>query len=526
MNNEVVFLLQIAILIVREHAYSYKSGDSRDKLLELIKQMNSKRAKNIIGGEDGMVVRLRGYLQDQLLSDKSVVSNYESIKLIVHGILDKEHITFYQVYVDEIGNIDKPEEELAASIESFRSHIFSYQNELELKQMVNKFYSTLSNINNANDREKAISELAIGINSLKSKSDSNQTLEDLHSIAFDDDRLDDKSQQKTFDIIQKNIEFKRSDKMVLKTGLQLVNGFLNGGLIRGLTYVIAGYANRYKSTMMLTMAVDIALYNEPKQFYEDKKPAIILFSVEDSIDDIYIKIYTYLYAIENKTPPDVRNTSIQDMKVYSFEKIQKRGFKLIIYRNKPANTTVSLIKDVIRKEEKNGYEIFAFFLDYLSEISSSDMEQSGMAGYTLLSMIKSLRNELLDKNIAFITAHQLKSTVMEVVEKGGVDSELYMLKQVANKGHYLSISHALDRMPDKMFYLHATKFMDGRQEYLTLHDGRDRQNIPDGSKTIFGFYPFEKGIPILPDIEDTIPNYLTKLSRTADSDDLDDELDI
>lgn len=198
------------------------------------------------------------------------------------------------------------------------------------------------------------------------------------------------------------------------TGLKKLNQFLAPAYFSKKLYLYLAFPGKGKSQILLYSALAIRKYNNIKPKDPDKRPAILLLNLENSIAETVERMY-------NMT------TDSDDIRNYSAKQIKKRLKKiggltltdecpvdLIIQEYKNRELSTDDIYGIIDDLADQGIEVVTLIVDYIKRLRPAERAM------TEKEELKNISNELKEiakfYDIPCITAQQLNRTGMSVVD--------------------------------------------------------------------------------------------------------------
>lgn len=303
---------------------------------------------------------------------------------------------------------------------------------------------------------------------------------------------------------------------ILKTGYQGINrGLGKGGLFRGDTIVVGALQHKYKSGMMNDFVCDIAYYNKPYMFDPDKKPVIIKISLENHIADDLTRMYKRIIAVkEHRIPTDeeMLNTTPEQAANVINEHMGKNGYKFVHVRINPSDVGYLDIQKFVTEIMNEGYEVHLLVIDYLIKLSTKGIPPR-RDGTDYQEMYSQMRNYCSERNITFITPHQL-STEATYLIRDDIGSDF--VKHVAGNSYYAKCKQ-VDREVDIEMVQHLVTRKEAGElaTYYTWCIGKNRRvhDTPESHKS-FAMKFTELGL--MPDVE-TEPKFmdLSKLKQVS-----------
>jgi len=289
------------------------------------------------------------------------------------------------------------------------------------------------------------------------------------------------------------------NKHILKTGFKCLNEMTQGGLRRGELVTIAALPHNYKSGLTKTLFLQLARLNEPVLDDPKKKPLLLFLSLEEELRVVAMFMYSYLKFLKEGVAVDPLKDKVdkEDMLRYLKEILPNElKYEIKIIRMDPTKVTFNKIKNQVNKLEKEGYEIHALFIDYLSQIDVSDIKGSGPNGTEYKNLFKAVRNEFSPRNILVVTPHQISTEAKRLIKNGVPDLEF--VKYLPNKGYYAH-SGQLDQEIDLELFVHKAHI--NRKPVLTIQRGKHRIPTQVEEEKKYIVLEFPRKAPIIEDTE-------------------------
>ncbi len=201
----------------------------------------------------------------------------------------------------------------------------------------------------------------------------------------------------------------------LKCGIKQLNHLINGGFEGSRVYTFAAPPKRFKSGILLNLAISIAKYN-PTHTTKNKnlKPLVLYLSMENSAHETANRIYKYITGdpkgftnsnLNNKDTAIILDNYLNDSDVYIG----------VAYRNS-AKYTTSLLDDLYAQYKAKGFEIICVVQDYLRRINSNRPEVWGDMRLNMGSVMDEFEIFAKTYDIPVITAAQLNRKSYEILE--------------------------------------------------------------------------------------------------------------
>lgn len=284
---------------------------------------------------------------------------------------------------------------------------------------------------------------------------------------------------------------------VMRIGIQAINRMLgeNEGFLRGEAWVVGALQHNFKTGFMLTILKGLAMYNTPYMRDPTKKPVILFVTLENSVTQNVLWLYSSLKENETGQACDIRNISIGEAASYLKEKFSATGYQIDMKRFNPTEFGYRDLFNYVMGWEANGFEVHALIVDYLNMASKTGCAQ-GPAGTEIRDLFRRVRNFTAPRGILFITPHQLSTEAKGLVRQGTTD----FVKEIANKGYYDSC-RTIDQEVDGEIYIHIEK--KSGESFLTVQRGKHRKPKITREEFLYTVLPFSPIGAIRDDINGT-----------------------
>lgn len=292
------------------------------------------------------------------------------------------------------------------------------------------------------------------------------------------------------ELLSKSIEGS-SDEGLISIGLQGIDRAFNK-VHRGSMVNVNACTHCYKSGMLLDIAMNIPVYNDPWMWDADKKPLILRISFENTLEQDITNMYKKYYELKYGKRCKMGDINLADATKELRDHFSSRGYHFAMEAYDPNNFTVYDLFDVLNKYLENGFEIHAVTCDYLSMIAHNtfgDREEM-----RIQKTFEMARNFCFPKGITFFTAHQL-STEAQAMSK---ENPTTITKKVCTGGYTMACKGLSTKM-DLEIYLHVHNHFDGNK-YLLFSRGKDRFNNTTPLVDQHGAYMFQEFGGIVPDV--------------------------
>lgn len=300
----------------------------------------------------------------------------------------------------------------------------------------------------------------------------------------------------------------QSHSGTLKTGLQGLNEMLGApnGYRRGEYILYSAPQYSFKSGFALLSVMWALMYNKPQLIDETKKPLIMFFSFENTVQSNIVLMYKYLKENELKHKIEINvgdydpttalgQGNLTKASAYIKEKLQVNGFH---FKMESYNSTIFTTQDLLdrlNELQAEGYEVVFCIADYLAVLNKKGLTM-GAHGDELRDQHRRVRSYTNPRGITFMTPHQMSQEAIQELRNGKKDE---LVKLVANKNYYDGCKR-IAQEPDLELYLYVVDV--GDVKYLEIGRGKHRDINDTDPKKLYTVYKFEEYGTIPPDVND------------------------
>jgi len=372
------------------------------------------------------------------------------------------------------------DEKIDENIKRIRKKLRNFYKALKTSKIVSKYSIKLKTSDK--DLNSILTEMIAELNEIKE----NENLD----IDFITNQLDLRNPETIKEIAKKSKELVSTN--ILKTGWSCFNRMLQGGFRRKEMWMISALPHNYKSGLVKSIFAQIIRHNNPFPTKDNKKPLILFISLEEELEVIFFFLYSYLKktiddeSIDPENTEYMKNLNINEMVNYVNKHLNVNGWETKILRVKANSFTTDKLEQLINLYNNTGYEVQVLFIDYVMKMNRLGCLNQGANGTDLLCVFRTIRELITQKDILFITPHQLSSEADKLV-KGGMPP-VEFVKHVADKRYY-AVSTQLGQELDGELLLRLGK-VNGKTRLL-IHRGKHRlpTNIPEEYKLIMLDFP-------------------------------------
>lgn len=479
-------LLKSVTLLYREFLLG-EDDRSNDLVINTLRSMKTPKNNRhpILGGDSDAVKNLKEYIEDLALQDGDDLDLESILQSIKLTLTDSPEV--YKAFEESL-TTEVPQNGLKTSILSMRRYLNNYHRRMQIKAILNKASFEFNNDAYVGNKEtnKFLTDLVTELETLELTTRFKDPAVVNEVDIGDDAGLAD---------IADEVVDEANSTTVLSTGWQGLNKMLQGGPRRGEQWAISALQHSYKSGLVTTLFLQLAVYNKPTLKDPTKKPLMVFFSLEDPLKNTISFAYRYFYYQEHGKLPDMNEVTAQEMGAYIKGKLSANGFHVKFSRIDPSEWSYKSLFSWIMALEAEGYEIITCFVDYLDMVPKTGCINNGTSGSDIQDLFRRTRNFMAARNILFVTPHQM-STEAKALKRSGLNGPS-LLRETANKGYYKG-SRSLDQEFDGELQLDRFK-MDGKW-YLAIMRGKHRLPTMVDEDNLLICLPFPHKAPIMPDV--------------------------
>lgn len=359
MENNILQLIKIITALYFEDL----AEDDGTHIIEEIQQALSNikidnRGSSGLGSEDAAIESLR-YTAEWMLTNTSVGYSRENIlqRLTVNLQCNNDYIEIAS------NSLDEKITALTARkrVNEILSELRFEKRKSRLRQLITKANAQINFSGDFIDNSVFIRELMGELENMGSV-DSEEIIGHVGTVNFDDAKA-------IRSALEKSVEA-NSTEGLLDTGFQGMNKACGGnGIPRGAMVNVAALTHCYKSGMLIDLALNIPMHNDPWMWDIEKKPLILRISFENTIEQDISIMYQKLHEIKNQERCKLSDINIDIAGVTLRDHFATRGYHFALESYDPNNFSVYDLFDILNKYLEAGYEIHAVSCDYLTQIS-------------------------------------------------------------------------------------------------------------------------------------------------------------
>ena len=484
MDDQLV-LAKAVTLLYRESQIPDKTEKSDILISGIISGIKAPEIGLGINSERDAIASLKKTVSDMLADPLNVVYDkqlfLQRIRLNTSG-----NDELYKA-IEEAVSEDLPQEKLVATVSELRRTLNNYNTEKNVFNAIAKAYHDMKY------SRDSITDINGLFNSIREVIENSTVVSDEKDPAIlDEVNISDRNSiHRTFEKAKK-----ANNSNIWKVGWKGLARMTQGGF-RSEFVVINALQHSYKTGFSLSIFSQLCTLNVPIDVKQGKKPAIVRYSFEDSLDKNFQFIYQYLKYAETREHVNIADLSTQEISDYVYEKLSENGWEVLFYRVDPTQWSYRKLIDHILSLEAKGYDVKAVMVDYLLKMPTVGCNTHGPMGSDKRDMFRRVRNFAEARGLLFITPQQLSSDVKTLL-RGGMPED-QMPKEVAGKGYYDGCK-TLDQETDLNIIIHLFHY--NRKTYLAAYCDKHRLPTVVDEEDRYFILQFPYRMPIPPDRED------------------------
>ena len=311
------------------------------------------------------------------------------------------------------------------------------------------------------------------------------------------------------DCVIETYERAANPRKKLSTGMQGMNELLGGGFESGRVYIYFGLPGEGKSTVILNLMYQIKKYNRDYRCKDlTKRPCIVLLTMENSVEESIERLFGMATDREKMTEFDVDSVLSMLRNEGELTLTDDNPIDIII-KYKPTNSVdTSYMYTLSDDLEDQGYEVIAFFQDYIGRIRSTQKLSDTRLEYGAVT--DDFKTFAQYKDIPVISVSQLNRDASKRIDDGRQSSKTDLIRALGRSN--ISESMLILNNIDAGFMI-APEFTNDGQKYLGILRVKIRYKAGDNDTMFLPFSP-NNGIKLLEDFGKDISYKKTLRAQT------------
>ena len=312
------------------------------------------------------------------------------------------------------------------------------------------------------------------------------------------------------DCVIETYERAANPRKKLSTGMQGMNELLGGGFESGRVYIYFGLPGEGKSTVILNLMYQIKKYNRDYRCKDlTKRPCIVLLTMENSVEESIERLFGMATDREKMTEFDVDSVLSMLRNEGELTLTDDNPIDIII-KYKPTNSVdTSYMYTLSDDLEDQGYEVIAFFQDYIGRIRSTQKLSDTRLEYGAVT--DDFKTFAQYKDIPVISVSQLNRDASKRIDDGRQSSKTDLIRALGRSN--ISESMLILNNIDAGFMI-APEFTSDGQKYLGILRVKIRYKAGDNDTMFLPFSP-NNGIKLLEDFGKDISYKKTLRAQTT-----------
>lgn len=294
----------------------------------------------------------------------------------------------------------------------------------------------------------------------------------------------------------------------LSTGMQGMNEMLGGGFESGRTYMFFGLPGEGKSTVILNLMYQIKKYNRDYKCKDfTKRPCLVLLTMENSVEESIERLFGMATDRDKMTEFDLASVLSMLRNEGELTLSDDNPIDIIIKYKATNSVDTGYMYTLADDLEDQGYEVIAFFQDYIGRIRSSQHLADTRLEYGAVSDDFKVFAQL--KDIPVISVAQLNRDASRRIDDGRQSSKTDLVRALGRSN--ISESMLILNNIDGGFMI-TPEYVSSGEKYLGVLRVKIRYNAGDLEVMYLPFSP-NNTIKLLEDFG-MEPMYKTTLRTT------------
>lgn len=235
---------------------------------------------------------------------------------------------------------------------------------------------------------------------------------------------------------QRNLRMEETGCNKFKFGHRWLNLVTGGGLESKQLMVYGAPSGNGKTSMLISSAIDMALYNGDVKYDPKYTPCILYISAETGLNDIKSRYIKMLTGMDTSWDDDIKGEKcylskeeIEDLLVQASNVLARRTPTKIRFIQVPngSYTKNEIMRDIELLKENENLQTVAVIADYLKGFRPT--ENSSEARLVVENTVTDLRAVAIECDVAVITASQIKGDVSEEITKARTRYETQVIPE-------------------------------------------------------------------------------------------------
>lgn len=410
--------------------------------------------------------------------------------LLLHDINSKMDATVLindPNFIKEITNED---------IKYIESSIASFLDNMSFDSHLQRIEGLCKDYSNADFRQRAgiLSEVKIEVSDLMTEFRRHEAAANASNTRFRLSKMDDAMGE-----IHKYL---KNPSNMLVTGMQSFNDILGGGFQKTRLYCLFSLAGEGKTVSMVNLLYQTWKYNRGFQTKDPtKKPCIVLLTMENLVVEYVNSLFHVITRGKSIKDCNSAEEVLREFHERKFEYVDDSDIEILI-DYKPVHTKdTRYLYELSEELEEEGFEVIAFFMDYLMRIRPAEYTKDN---YTDLGNVSNdFKTFAILKDIPFITASQLNREAAKVIDEGRGSDQIDLVSKLGRA--HIGDSMNIDRNIDGSIILIPERRKQNNVRYMGFHLTKARYEVKTSVQTFYQpIYP-ESKIAFVEDVYDLQP---------------------
>lgn len=282
-----------------------------------------------------------------------------------------------------------------------------------------------------------------------------------NTTSFQDARMFDISDKSSVglvceDIINENVTSDRK----FRTGIRRLNEWLAPGLCGEKFYMFISAANQGKTNMLVELAKDIKVYNEPlKPRKAGMVPTVLFIVMEDTEKDIMNRLFS---IVTGKSMDQFGNKQavMRELTENGFIFDEDHNINIVVRYHEYRSISTDDLYTIAKEMEDNNQELIALILDYIKRIEPSVPDPKNEKGeiHRICNELKTFATKM---GVPVVSAMQLNRDAMNIIDTAKEKGQGDLVKKVGRA--QIGVAIEVQEVPDVNIII-------DREDIVTLDD--------------------------------------------------------
>lgn len=458
---------------------------------------------------------IEGMTEDQFAKNQKMLLKFRFLKIILNvrineNILDRDLILSSANRIMDINSLlvdpnfirelsDAEVVYVEKTITSFSNNNYLTAHIKEWMDLADKYRS-----GTYRDREVVLPQIRQCMSSALTQFRKNDMVKDSSSNTF---RLS--TMQDSIEDIHRYVT---SPSTRLITGMTGLNAMLGGGFEKAREYVFLALSGEGKTITLENLFYQVWKNNKGIETRDPtKKPAIVYLTMENFVIELVSSLYHIITRGKEMQECATPEDALEEFKKCQFYYNGDNDIEMVI-KFKPVNSVdTSYLYTITEELEDEGFEVIAFFQDYLMRINPSVITRDTYKD--LGTVANDFKTFATLKQCPLITASQLNREAAKIIDESRGRNDPNLVKKLgrANAGDSVNIERNIDGM-----LILVPEISASGEKFMGIKLVKHRYKIYTYETSIYHPYYPGSDIALVEDIYSPVPVHRANLARNEE----------